>query len=778
MYDFRSLSDVDFEFLTRDLLQKELGITLESFTAGRDDGVDLRYSCLIKDRDKLLVVQCKHFARSTYSNLKSKIKTQELKKLKKLAPSRYIFVTSLGLTPANKKELFVLLTPYCRNEADILGREDLNNLLTKFPEIEQTHFKLWLTGSAVLNKILHSAIFNQTEFDLGAIKSKLKLYVQNESYREALEILENEHYCIVAGIPGIGKTTLAEVLLVHYLNLGFEAFSISSDINEAYLVFQGSRQQVFFYDDFLGQTSLEEKLHKNEEQKLVRFIETVRATKDSRFILTTREYILNQAKLTYEKLDRSQIEVNKCVISLDKYSHYNKARILYNHLYFSNLPEEYKQALVENQNYLTIIEHENYSPRVIQWMTEKGQNLEIKTADYFTHFIDNLDNPTGLWEHAFDFQLSEPTQYLIYVLGTLPTEILIEDLEAAFNSYYEFSARRRNFRVGKNDFRNALKEAESNFIFLEKKSENTTVRFHNPSIRDFTENRLANEPQSLLELCVQAIFYEQLTKLWNLSVRKSEVNKYPLGSGKLLFEVKRHEFLKQLNQAFTTQSCNLQTFIGSNERKYVHRKPSLENRLIFAVQTSAIIFTGSYDEITNFLAPLFSILCERLKKGKGQKEDLLALLSFVQKSPPVTPLLNQEFLVAAKDFLLLSLNSVEDFQYFLDFKQNYPKLIEPDEWESVKAVFTEFAEEEIKYFLSDDKPDSDTAEWWIDELNKLNREFKTEINDEIQKLKEFIENESQKEEEAENDELNEPVEKAEIYTNEDIKSMFDSLLFN
>ncbi len=35
-YDFKTLSPIDFELLSRDLLQEELQITLQSFTCGRD----------------------------------------------------------------------------------------------------------------------------------------------------------------------------------------------------------------------------------------------------------------------------------------------------------------------------------------------------------------------------------------------------------------------------------------------------------------------------------------------------------------------------------------------------------------------------------------------------------------------------------------------------------------------------------------------------------------------------------------------------------------------
>ena len=43
-YDFLILSPSEFERLTRDLLQKHLGCHVESFTQGRDGGVDLRYA--------------------------------------------------------------------------------------------------------------------------------------------------------------------------------------------------------------------------------------------------------------------------------------------------------------------------------------------------------------------------------------------------------------------------------------------------------------------------------------------------------------------------------------------------------------------------------------------------------------------------------------------------------------------------------------------------------------------------------------------------------------
>lgn len=41
-YDFLILQPNEFENLTRDLLQKREGVFIESFTIGRDGGIDLR----------------------------------------------------------------------------------------------------------------------------------------------------------------------------------------------------------------------------------------------------------------------------------------------------------------------------------------------------------------------------------------------------------------------------------------------------------------------------------------------------------------------------------------------------------------------------------------------------------------------------------------------------------------------------------------------------------------------------------------------------------------
>jgi hypothetical protein len=118
----------------------------------------------------------------------------ELVKIQRLSPNRYILVTSLPLSPEDKDKILSILRPYSKSSSDILGREDINNLLGRWPEVEQQNFKLWLTSSAVLQRITHSKTFVLSEIDLDRIRRTLMLYVQNASFFQAKKILEDQHY--------------------------------------------------------------------------------------------------------------------------------------------------------------------------------------------------------------------------------------------------------------------------------------------------------------------------------------------------------------------------------------------------------------------------------------------------------------------------------------------------------------------------------------------------------------------------------------------------------
>ncbi|MBV6415461.1 MAG: hypothetical protein OMOMHJEC_03351 [Xanthomonadales bacterium] len=250
-YNFRELNDKDFESLAVDLLSQRLGVTIERFKPGRDLGVDGRY---FSPGQGEVVVQCKHWLKSGLPALVTKLRSTERDKIAKLKPASYLLVTSLELSRVNKAEIKTALHPFIKTESDVFGAEDLNDMLALYPDLERKHYKLWISSSNVLRSMLNNAILGRSNYKLQEIIRDSHRYVRTEAHAEALVRLEKMRSIIITGAPGVGKTLLADQLARDYVARGFELCVIENSIEEAEAIYQERKQQLFYFDDFLGST--------------------------------------------------------------------------------------------------------------------------------------------------------------------------------------------------------------------------------------------------------------------------------------------------------------------------------------------------------------------------------------------------------------------------------------------------------------------------------------------------------------------------------------------
>ncbi len=517
-YDFKSLSPHDFEELTRDLLQAEWGVTLEAFKTGRDQGIDLRYSPL---NGGATIVQCKHFAASTFSNLQSQLRNSELPKVQRLQPNRYLVVTSLGLSPNEKDKVVEIMRPFILHASDVIGADDLDGLLARHPDVERANFKLWLTSTSVIERILHNAEICHTQFEVKRIQHKLPIFVQNKAYPRAQQILEEQRVAIISGVPGIGKTTLAEMLLYAHLDDGFEPVVVQSDISEGKKLFRAQSKQIFYYDDFLGQTFLGDQrsyLNRNQDMALLSFMEMVRSTTHSRFVLTTREHILRQAFQISERFLQSTLLAHKCVLELGDYSFGQRARILYNHLYFSSLSQAYKDVVLEDDFFLDIIKHEHFNPRLIEWLSSLTRLNSPRPDQYKRSIKDLLVSPERLWAHAFETQISDAARNLLLTLYSIGEWGRVVDLEPAFEVLHCGMCDRYHRSRKAGDFRSALQELDGAFL----KYHSGHATFLNPSIREFTAGALCRTPAIAIDILTGATRFKQVLNLWDLAMERQD----------------------------------------------------------------------------------------------------------------------------------------------------------------------------------------------------------------------------------------------------------------
>ncbi len=502
-YDFLVLQPNEFENLTRDLLQKKEGVFIESFTIGRDGGIDLRFAS--PEDNKKVVVQAKRYR--DYASLLTELK-QEVKKVRTIAPSRYILSTSVGLTPANKEEILDLFSPYIISTEDILGKDDLNNLLGQYPDVEQQYYKLWLASTAVLERILNKRIENWSAIELEEARKQVSLYVMNDSFDKAINILKENRYVIISGIPGIGKTTLARMLIYRILSNDYEEFIKINSMDDAALKLMPGKKQIFFFDDFLGSSYLDIS-ESGFESKILAFIDKVRREPDKLFILSTREYILAAAKRRFEKFTLNNIELAKCTLDLSSYSEDIRASILYNHLANAELPVEYIRELLDGRKYLKLIKHDNFNPRIIEAFLKEKLYLKESPKVFVNRFLDFFDRPYSVWDFAFS-KMTPLTQQALLVRATMGgNQVYLSDWFDAVKFFLEGTIGKAALSLDEG-WHTIIKDLLGTFITTIKEGTKEYVLFHNPSVYDFLIDYIRQRKYLQASLIDNALFANQV----------------------------------------------------------------------------------------------------------------------------------------------------------------------------------------------------------------------------------------------------------------------------
>ncbi len=407
MLNYANLSDVEFEYLCQDVMQKKLNTLLRRFAQGKDGGIDLT-----DDVSKLnIIVQVKHYNFSSIATLISSLK-KEKKKLEVHKPKEYFICCSKNLTPENINELFTYFSEYMPSDKNILTLNEIDDFL-QLPENQDVlnkHYKLWIDSVGLLQQAQNADVFIDCEVLLSNIEKEKKFFVKTQAYEQAVKSLNKNKTLFITGNPGVGKTITSKMLVLYYATLGYRVRYTTNTSNfrelKKSLSLDKNLKEIILVDDCFGQAYF--KMHDAQNEDLLSLIKYVNLSHSKLLILNSRITIFQEAMVLKPDLVKSMEdnEYKTIVIDINAISNIEKA----NEADIDKTKNQFQSSLRRlTESFVSIVDEKR---------EKKVMVANPSVNDYLDgRMEDNLLEQQAIVENAFSIQQIEK----------LPSDIIIDE---------------------------------------------------------------------------------------------------------------------------------------------------------------------------------------------------------------------------------------------------------------------------------------------------------------------------------------------------------------
>ncbi len=511
MYNYHNLNDVEFEELCKDILECRLNTELRIFGKGRDGGVDLTDNTVTHN----IVIQVKHYINSSFANLKNSL-NKEVEKVKRLTPKKYYVCCGMELTDNNVSEIYSLFSDYMESDKNIITLKEIDEFLTneKNIGIVRKHYKLWLYASNILSEIYNNDIFIDCESLLADIKDDCNFFVQTSTYEMCLNYLENNRIIMMIGAPGVGKTITSKMLVLYFANEGYRVrYTTNGDISNIKRSLSSDRniKEIILLDDCLGQCYFNMK--DTQENELLSLIKYIKSNTNKLLILNSRITIFNEAKERSDEFKMFMLgeKIKIHTINMDLISNVEKAKIFYNHLFFKKIPQEYYEDIKNDKNYLKIVNHKNYMPRIIDYVTNLSRYEHICPNLYSEYILSVLSKPDDIWKNEFEYRLGELDRAFMSTLYSLTdTNVEYTILKKCYNNRLS----QMNIDCTVDNYEIVLNRLNESVITVFDNKGKINLGVINPSINDYLKSIFFSNTLELENVRKSIIHYKQLTRCY------------------------------------------------------------------------------------------------------------------------------------------------------------------------------------------------------------------------------------------------------------------------
>lgn len=522
MLNFYNLSAPDFVELSRDILEKIIGIEIQVTDGVNDRGADIRDRMIQPE----VAAQVKHYMDSSVSQLMASIR-KEVEKVSDLKPRQYYLFVSKDLTEARIREIIELYSGCISiKEENIFTLSRLDYILQQpeYHKVLEKYNALWNFSIDILDSVVHrNVLFDSKEMLHQA--TDFKNFVRTETYRQCLEYLDERNIVLLQGNPGSGKTITSKMAALDFHMRGYRVL-YSSDGSAKELkkmIHMDDSKELILLDDFLGQIYYSMDLGILKEMGTI--ITYVQRNKNKCLILNSRMTICREALARYGEL--KLLFSNIPCVDTDWLTEHEKAQIFKNYLL---LYEKEKigiiKYIVDNKRYFYIIEHRNFNPRVIQYMYRLNER-NLNPKGFYDGLMTMLDHPDEIWKDEFENRLGPEDRIFLLTLYSLSnSQVAYEVLEECF---YARILNIAGIDKTVNQMVRVLERLKKSMV-EEIISDKRYVKAINPSVNDFLNDYIKKSSFEKRQIIQSAVYFDQIRRV-------SQKNYFDEGNEELKFMI-------------------------------------------------------------------------------------------------------------------------------------------------------------------------------------------------------------------------------------------------
>lgn len=385
MYDLHRLGWNSFQQLCLTIAREVLGQTVQSFLDSNDAGRDGAFSGSWSPSQGQhfsgnFVIQCKFSSKAGSLLTKSDI-ADEIPKVRKLVSDGlcdvYILMTNAGVSAKQEAQIKAALNDAGVRDVLIFGSTWIEDQIRENTRLRMLVPRVYGLGD--LSQILDERAYAQARAVLESLRDDLAKVVITESYRKAVNALDEHGFVLLIGEPAAGKTTIASMLAMAAADKWKSSVLKLADpakVVDRWNVDEPS--QFFWIDDAFGVTQYESPLVHGWNHALTQVKTMLR--RGAKIVMTSRDYIYNRARQDLKESAFPMLSESQVVIDVHDLSDLEKQQILYNHLKLGKQTTEFRAAIQPHLEYMAT--HPRFIPETARRIADPFFTQDLYLSRY------------------------------------------------------------------------------------------------------------------------------------------------------------------------------------------------------------------------------------------------------------------------------------------------------------------------------------------------------------------------------------------------------------